>query len=100
MYKWCLVPGCTNTTIKTPEKLFVCVPKKPKVRKMWLKLAGRNPDSVVDDSTVFFCEDHFNVSKYITYYYSSIISQFFLLAICFKLDVLFFNKTFGKHTLS
>lgn len=67
MYKWCLVPGCTSTTIKTPEKIFVSVPKKPILRNIWLKLAGRNPDGIVNDSTVFICEDHFEVSKHIRY---------------------------------
>ncbi|CAH0730792.1 unnamed protein product, partial [Brenthis ino] len=28
---------------------------------MWLKLARRNPDGIRDHSTVFFCEDHFNL---------------------------------------
>lgn len=77
MYKWCLVPGCTNTTIKTPKKVFVSVPKKPKMRKIWLKLARRNPDSIRDDSTVFFCEDHFNVSRH---YYNSPIYYIFPLS--------------------
>lgn len=62
MYKSCLVPGCTNTTVKTPEKLFVSVPKRPVIRKVWLKLARRNPYKLADDSTIFLCEDHFDVS--------------------------------------
>lgn len=68
MYKWCVVPACTNTTIKTPEKLFISVPKKPKIRKKWLQLARRDPQAIVNDSTVFFCEDHFNMEKDIANY--------------------------------
>ena len=25
IYRYCFVPKCTNTTITTPEKLFVCL---------------------------------------------------------------------------
>lgn len=71
-YKWCVVPACTNTSIKTPEKLFVCVPKNAKMRKKWLQLARRNPDDIADNSVVFFCEDHFDVSKHI------IINEYFI----------------------
>lgn len=69
MYKSCLVPGCTNTTVKTPEKLFVSVPKRPVIRKVWLKLARRNPYKLADDSTIFLCEDHFDMQKEMANYY-------------------------------
>ena len=62
-YKWCVVPQCTNTSKSNPDKLFVSVPKDPKRRKMWLKLARRDPKSISSTSNVFMCEDHFNVSS-------------------------------------
>ena len=71
-YKWCVVPQCTNTSIKTPEKLFVSVPRNNKMRKKWLQLASRNPKDITENTNVFFCEDHFDVSKrlilYVFYY--------------------------------
>lgn len=63
VYKWCVVPQCTNTSIKNPHKLFVSVPTNPKRRKMWLQLARRDPKSIVSHSNVFMCEDHFDVSN-------------------------------------
>lgn len=62
-YKWCVVPQCTNTSLNNPQKLFVSVPTNPKRRKMWLRLARRDPNSIVSQSNVFMCEDHFDVSN-------------------------------------
>lgn len=62
-YKWCVVPQCTNTSIKTPEKVFLSVPTNPKKRKLWLRLARREPNSVSMRTNIFMCEDHFNVSS-------------------------------------
>lgn len=64
VYKWCAVPGCTNTSIKTPEKLFISLPKNRKIRDKWMQLARRNPRDISDKTTPFFCEDHFCVSKH------------------------------------
>lgn len=61
-YKWCAVPQCTNTSIKTPQKLFVSVPTNPKRRNTWLQLARRDPSRISSHSNVFMCEDHFDVS--------------------------------------
>ncbi|CAK1585694.1 unnamed protein product [Parnassius mnemosyne] len=63
VYKWCVVPQCTNTTISSPHKLFVSVPTNPKRRKMWLRLARRDPKSILAHTNVFMCEDHFNMEK-------------------------------------
>ncbi|KAJ8985930.1 hypothetical protein NQ317_010687 [Molorchus minor] len=41
-YKYCLVPQCKSTTIKTPNKLFIYVPNNEQIRKKWLKLARRD----------------------------------------------------------
>lgn len=60
-YKWCAVPQCKNTSIKTPEKLFVNVPINVKLRRKWFQLARRDPKDVMENSKVFFCEDHFHV---------------------------------------
>ena len=65
VYKWCAVPLCKNTSIATPNKLFVYVPNKKIVRDKWLKLARRNPSDVVINSSIYFCEDHFDVSIFI-----------------------------------
>ncbi|CAH2100747.1 unnamed protein product [Euphydryas editha] len=61
--KWCVVPQCTNTSINSPNKLFVSVPTNPKRRKLWLQLARRDPKSIVIHSNVFLCEDHFDMEK-------------------------------------
>ncbi|XP_050559537.1 uncharacterized protein LOC118278943 isoform X12 [Spodoptera frugiperda] len=60
-YRTCAVPMCRSTSIKYPDKLFIHVPKCPKRRKQWLQLARRNPMLTSDKSTIFFCEDHFNL---------------------------------------
>ncbi|KAF2888399.1 hypothetical protein ILUMI_17774 [Ignelater luminosus] len=46
VYKWCVVPQCTNTSIKTPEKMFVSIPKNTEIRKKWLMFARRNPKDI------------------------------------------------------
>jgi hypothetical protein len=61
-YKCCAVPMCKNTTIRTPQKLFISVPKTAKIRRMWLRLSGRLPASLSSTSSSYFCEDHFDVS--------------------------------------
>lgn len=66
-YKWCVVPQCTNTSIKTPKKMFVNIPKNKKIREKWLKLAHRNPKDISASTNAFMCEDHFNVSKQFDY---------------------------------
>ncbi|KAF2903970.1 hypothetical protein ILUMI_02205 [Ignelater luminosus] len=76
VYKWCVVPQCTNTSIKTPEKMFVSIPKNTKIRKKWLMLARRNPKDIAASTNAFMCEDHFNVSKQ---FYSHVISVGYIL---------------------
>ncbi|XP_047542880.1 zinc finger protein 655-like isoform X1 [Vanessa atalanta] len=68
-YKWCAVPECTNTSLKTPEKLFVSVPKNVEVRRKWLQLARRDPNDISSSSNIFFCEDHFDMEKDMANYY-------------------------------
>lgn len=67
VYKWCVVPKCTNTSLKTPQKVFVSVPTNPKKRNKWLQLARRDPKSILSHTNVFMCEDHFDVSILVTF---------------------------------
>ena len=59
--KFCFVPGCKSTTISTPNKRFLSVPKGEK-RVKWLSQARREPVGISLISTMHCCEDHFNVS--------------------------------------
>ncbi|XP_049795312.1 zinc finger and SCAN domain-containing protein 31-like isoform X1 [Schistocerca nitens] len=68
-YKWCMVSKCTNTSIKNPEKLFLCVPKNEKMRKIWLQLARRDPNEIAVSTCVYFCEDHFDLERDIENFY-------------------------------
>lgn len=63
-YQWCIVPRCTNTSIKTPEKVFLHVPKQPKERKLWFKAVRRDPKEVSATTSLYCCEDHFDVSAH------------------------------------
>jgi len=63
-YKWCFVPECTNTSIKTPGKIFLTVPRDIKRRKLWLRMARRDDVTNPPTSCLFCCEDHFNVRIY------------------------------------
>ncbi|CAG4963203.1 unnamed protein product [Colias eurytheme] len=78
-YKCCAVPQCTSTSIKTPNKLFVHVPNKKLIRGKWLKLARRNPNDVVTNSPLYFCEDHFDMpndmENYMQYHVMKSVSQ-------------------------
>ncbi|XP_060535632.1 uncharacterized protein LOC132707717 [Cylas formicarius] len=58
--KWCFVPNCTNTT---PKKIFVSVPKAPQQRKQWFDRARRDVKSVSSKSTMYCCEDHFDLEN-------------------------------------
>ncbi|XP_057658791.1 uncharacterized protein LOC130895485 isoform X3 [Diorhabda carinulata] len=60
-YHWCIVPECTNTSIKTPNKVFVQVPREEKRRKQWFQAIRRDYASIKPGSPVFVCEDHFNL---------------------------------------
>lgn len=60
-YKYCIVPNCTSTTITTPQKIFVTLPKDKKRRLKWQKAMKRH--TFLSENTVkFVCEDHYNVS--------------------------------------
>ncbi|XP_071642039.1 uncharacterized protein [Temnothorax longispinosus] len=67
-YKWCFVPLCKSTTISTPLKIFVSVPKGD-IRKKWFEVARRNDASSISLSTsLFCCQDHFHLQEDIENY--------------------------------
>ncbi|XP_048487352.1 uncharacterized protein LOC119692329 isoform X2 [Plutella xylostella] len=80
VYKWCAVPQCKNTSITTPNKVFVHVPYKKIIRHKWLKLARRNPNDVKTNSPLYFCEDHFDLpndmENFMEYHVMGSVSQF------------------------
>ncbi|KAF9410765.1 hypothetical protein HW555_010247 [Spodoptera exigua] len=57
-YKYCIVPKCTNTTRKTPDKVFFRISSDAKIRKQWCKVMRR--DNISPKSCLYCCEDHFN----------------------------------------
>ncbi|KAL3271347.1 hypothetical protein HHI36_021835 [Cryptolaemus montrouzieri] len=79
VYRWCAVPQCNNTSIKTPNMLFVNVSMKKKVRNMWLNLARRDPAAISSNSVIYFCEDHFDLpndmENYMQYHVMGSVSQ-------------------------
>lgn len=70
--KSCVVPKCKNTTTNSPDKLFFIVPKDVKMRKKWIK-AMKRLDPFGDKSTVYCCEDHFDVSIVIIFYKGTLV---------------------------
>lgn len=60
-YKWCIVPQCKSSSSNTPEKVFLQVPLKDNLRKLWLEAVDRQQLSAT--SCLYVCEDHFDVSK-------------------------------------
>ncbi|KAH9635598.1 hypothetical protein HF086_012267 [Spodoptera exigua] len=60
-YKYCIVPKCTNTTRKTPDKVFFRISSDAKIRKQWCKVMRR--DNISPKSCLYCCEDHFNVKE-------------------------------------
>ena len=63
MKKHCFVPFCKSTELSTPNKIFVCVPEKDDLRKIWCETVGRSLHTTPKIS--YCCEDHFIVSKHI-----------------------------------
>ncbi|KAL0808566.1 hypothetical protein ABMA28_013010 [Loxostege sticticalis] len=63
-YKYCIVPKCTNTTARTPEKLFFRVPSDAKIRKKWCKVMKRDDKTPLSAKTsLYCCEDHFDLEE-------------------------------------
>ncbi|CAH2269520.1 jg19068 [Pararge aegeria aegeria] len=64
-YKYCVVPGCKNTTSTSPQKLFFSIPTGP-LRTRWCEVMERcapahKPLSAT--SNRFCCEDHFDLER-------------------------------------
>lgn len=55
----CFVPSCTNTTVNSPNTLFVNVSKS--VRKRWCKQLNIKCN---ESKRLMCCNDHLNVSVY------------------------------------
>lgn len=72
-YKWCIVPNCNNTSIQTPDKVFLTVPTVEKVRIIWMKAVRRDPKDIALKTVCFVCEDHFDVSNLCCDYYLIVI---------------------------
>lgn len=52
---------CENTTVKTPNKVFIHVPVSRKLQ--WLKACRRDvKDFSEKNIALYVCEEHFNVS--------------------------------------
>ncbi|XP_076664262.1 uncharacterized protein LOC143366794 [Andrena cerasifolii] len=60
-YKWCFVPECKSTTIKTPDKVFFFMPQDVKLRKMWFTSARRADEP--GKSNYYCCQDHFDLKN-------------------------------------
>lgn len=60
--KWCLVLACKNTSLTHPNKEFIQVPSEKTLRIQWFQAAGRDPNTLSFKSSLFICEDHFDVS--------------------------------------
>lgn len=59
--KVCFVNGCLSNSQGFPNKVFVTVPLNENRRRAWFE-AARQP-YVSSQTTIFCCEDHFNVSS-------------------------------------
>ena len=84
-YRWCFVPMCSNTQIKTPHKIFVQVPAEEKRRELWFKAVHRADKPT--KSCYYCCEDHFNASISIIIYYIFVL--YFQLFVLFNLHTVF-----------
>ena len=59
-YKYCFFDDCESTTISTPKKIFVPIPKGDD-RQIWVDIIKPNK-TFSDQSSLYCCEDHFNVN--------------------------------------
>ncbi|XP_030758054.1 uncharacterized protein LOC115883783 [Sitophilus oryzae] len=63
-YKYCVVPLCTSSTVKNPDKIFIRVPEDKKRRIKWLKACRRYVGDYSTKTThIRVCEDHFNIAE-------------------------------------
>ena len=45
-YRWCVVSECENTSVKTPDKLWIQVPVDINMRNTWLKVVSYRNDVI------------------------------------------------------
>ena len=63
--KYCFVSTCHNSSSKTPEKQFFCVPSDTKTRLRWAKAAERISDDYLTSKNRWHCcQDHFKASLF------------------------------------
>ncbi|XP_056635770.1 uncharacterized protein LOC130444578 [Diorhabda sublineata] len=78
-YQYCIVPFCENNTKHAPDKLFIPVPRQPEIRKQWLERATRDWKRLSFKTTMYFCEDHFDLpndmNNYMEYHIMGSVSQ-------------------------
>lgn len=65
--KSCFVPLCTNSSITSPNKIFIHVPTDIKQRKLWFASVKRKQKPNILKSTEYCCEDHFDVGLFISW---------------------------------
>ncbi|KAL0882265.1 hypothetical protein ABMA27_000796 [Loxostege sticticalis] len=87
-YRYCIVQECKNTSIKTPGKLWITVPSETIIRKTWLRLAQRDPESLLTVTQIYFCEDHFD-----TCFTLGIVNFMHLVLVAFSKRLLIVNQS-------
>ncbi|KAI4460443.1 thap domain [Holotrichia oblita] len=60
-YKYCAVPMCQSSTVNSPDKKFITIPRDVTRRKKWFTAMGRYKP-LADKTTGYCCCDHFDVS--------------------------------------
>ncbi|XP_030760623.1 uncharacterized protein LOC115885750 [Sitophilus oryzae] len=63
--KVCFVKDCFSNSDATPDKIFITVPLRPNLRRIWFE-AARQP--YASRSSKYCCEDHFDVTEDIENY--------------------------------
>ncbi|KAI4458073.1 btb domain transcription factor [Holotrichia oblita] len=58
-YKYCAVPMCKSSTVKTPDKKFITIPRDVTIRKKWFT-AMRRDVPLSEKTTGYCCTDHFD----------------------------------------
>lgn len=61
VFKQCFVPSCNASEEKTPQKLFLGVPRDINRRKQWFAHVSYDSGGFLGKK-MYICEDHFDVS--------------------------------------
>ncbi|XP_041985244.1 uncharacterized protein LOC121737649 isoform X2 [Aricia agestis] len=62
-YHFCIVKECKNTSVNSPHKLWIQLPRERKKRETWLKLVGRDQEYLSPKTLYYFCDDHFDMEN-------------------------------------